>query len=207
MRRRDFIAGLCGAAVAWPLAARAQQAAGMPVIGIVHSESMEVSPRYMLSFSKGLAEVGFVEGHNVVIEHRWDEGHPSGATHFLADLMRRQVSVIFVGTTGLARMAKEATRTIPIVFLAGGDPVESGVVVSLNRPGGNVTGVALLATEIVEKRAFQQAGNYVGRILKGDKPTDLQSFSQPSLNWQSTSRPPKRLALPFRRPCSHSPTR
>jgi putative tryptophan/tyrosine transport system substrate-binding protein len=151
MRRREFIAGL-GGAVTWPLAARAQQAAGMPVIGIVHAESMEQSPRIMLSFSKGLAEVGFVEGRNVAIEHRWDEGHAERRDALVADLIRRQVSVIFVNTTGLARMAKEATRTIPIVFLAGGNPVESGVVASLNRPGGNVTGVALLNTELMGKR-------------------------------------------------------
>jgi putative tryptophan/tyrosine transport system substrate-binding protein len=151
VKRREFIAGLGGAA-AWPLAARAQQAAGMPVIGIVHAESMEMSPRFMLSFSKGLAEVGFVEGRNVAIEHRWDEGHAERREALVAELMRRQVSVIFVNTTGLARMAKEATRTIPIVFLAGGNPVEFGVVASLNRPGGNVTGVALLATELMGKR-------------------------------------------------------
>jgi putative tryptophan/tyrosine transport system substrate-binding protein len=152
MIRREFIAGLASAAAAWPLASPAQQAAGMPVIGIVHAESMEMSPRFMLSFSKGLAEVGFVEGRNVAIEHRWDEGHAERHDALVADLMHRQVSVIFVNTTGLARMAKEATRTIPVVFLAGGNPVEFGVVASLNRPGGNVTGVALLATELMGKR-------------------------------------------------------
>jgi putative tryptophan/tyrosine transport system substrate-binding protein len=133
MIRREFIAGL-GGAVTWPLVARAQQAAGMPVIGIVHSEPMELSPRYMLSFSKGLAEVGSVEGRNVAIEHRWDEGYAERRDAPVADLIRRQVSVIFVNTTVLARMAKEATRTIPIVFLAGGNPVEFGVAASLNRP-------------------------------------------------------------------------
>jgi putative tryptophan/tyrosine transport system substrate-binding protein len=150
MRRREFIAGL--GAVAWPLVARGQQAAGMPVIGIVHAEPMNLSQLSMPGFSKGLAEVGFVEGRNVAIEHRWDEGYAERRDALVADLIRRQVSVIFVNTTGLARMAKEATRTIPIVFLAGGNPVEFGVVASLNRPGGNVTGVALLNTEIMGKR-------------------------------------------------------
>jgi putative tryptophan/tyrosine transport system substrate-binding protein len=323
IRRREFIAGT--GAAAWPLAARAQQAAGMPVIGIVHAESMELSARPMLSFSKGLAEVGFVEGRNVLIEHRWDEGHAERRDALVADLMRRQVSVIFVNTTGLAQMAKEATRTIPIVFLAALDPVESGVVVSLNRPGSNVTGVALLGTEIVEKRlellhklipgtepigifvgaagsslanaetrdlptaartlgikvtvfniadagdlqrgfaklveqkaralllssnivfeaqqartqiillaardkmptmfsnsasavagalasygpdflgAYQQAGNYVGRISTS-RPI-FQSFSRPSSSWYSISKPQRRSALPFRQTCSLSPTR
>jgi putative tryptophan/tyrosine transport system substrate-binding protein len=151
VKRREFIVGL-GSAVVWPLAARAQQGAGMPVIGIVHAEPMELLSLSMLGFSKGLAEVGFVEGRNVAIGHRWDEGHAERRGALVADLIRRQVSVIFVDTTGLARMAKEATRTIPIVFLAGGNPVEFGVVASLNRPGGNVTGVALLNTEIMGKR-------------------------------------------------------
>ena len=151
MKRRDFIAGL-GGAVARPLVARGQHAAGMPVIGIVHAEPMELLSLSMPGFSKGLAEVGFVEGRNVAIEHRWDEGYAERRDALVADLIRRQVSVIFVNTTGLARMAKEATRTIPIVFLAGGNPVEFGVVASLNRPGGNVTGVALLNTEIMGKR-------------------------------------------------------
>jgi putative tryptophan/tyrosine transport system substrate-binding protein len=129
----------------------AQQPARMP-IGFVHAEPMEMSRGYMVSYHKGLAELGFVEGRNVATEHRWDEGHAERRDAFVADQVRRQVSAIVVNTTGLARMAKEATRTIPIVFLAGGDPVQSGVVTSLNRPGGNVTGVALLATEIMGKR-------------------------------------------------------
>jgi putative tryptophan/tyrosine transport system substrate-binding protein len=167
IRRRDLIAGL-GSAAAWPLTARAQQAAGMPVIGIVHAESMELSAGPMLSFSKGLAEVGFVEGRNVAIEHRWDEGHAERRDALVADLVRRQVSVIFVPTTGLARMAKEATRTIPVVFLAALDPVESGVVVSLNRPGGNVTGVALLAAEIMQKRL-----ELLHKLIPGTEPIGI----------------------------------
>jgi putative tryptophan/tyrosine transport system substrate-binding protein len=151
MRRREFIAGLGGAA-AWPVMARAQQPAGMPIIGFVHAESTELWGDYAPSFYKGLAELGFVEGRNVAIEHRWDEGHAERRDALVAELVRRQVSVLVVGTTGLAQMAKEATRTIPIVFLAGGNPVEFGVVASLNRPGGNATGVALLGTEIMGKR-------------------------------------------------------
>jgi putative ABC transport system substrate-binding protein len=146
MRRREFIAGV-GSAALWVRAAGAQQRR-LPVIGFFHYLSYYRIP----AFQQGLAETGYVEGRNVVIEHRWAEGDVDRQRALIADFVRSQVSVIVADTTSGAANAKAATNTIPIIFLAGADPVEFGLVASFNRPGGNVTGFANQGIEVTGKR-------------------------------------------------------
>jgi putative tryptophan/tyrosine transport system substrate-binding protein len=151
IRRREFI-GTLGSAAAWPFAARAQQTA-VPVIGILSSESPEAEAIRVRAFHQGLSEVGFIEGRNVVVEYHWAEGHNDRLPALAADLVRRQVvAIACLGGPPAAFAAKAATTTIPIVFQVGFDPVELGLVTSLNRPGGNITGVASLNTELGPKR-------------------------------------------------------
>jgi putative ABC transport system substrate-binding protein len=151
MRRRDFIAGLAGAA-AWPVAARAQQPPTMPVIGLLNSATLESQVERLAAFQQGLKETGFVAGQNVTIDYRSAEGLTDQLPILARDLVRRQVSVMVATSTASALAAKRATETLPMVFLTGGDPVELGLVASLNRPGGNATGVSFLVNKLVAKR-------------------------------------------------------
>src|SRR6516225_4279745 len=149
-RRREFITLLAGAAAAWPLAARAQQPA-TPVVGFLRSTSLADAARLVTAFRQGLKESGYVEGQNVAIEFRSAEDHADRLLALVTDLIGRPVAVI-VGNTPSALAAKAATKTVPIVFATWGNPVREGLVASLNRPGGNVTGVSFISAELGAKR-------------------------------------------------------
>src|SRR6516165_3812774 len=153
MQRREFITLLAGASAAWPLTARAQQRPTMPVIGYLNGASATQFPQLLAGFHKGLSETGYSEGRNVTFEYRYADGQYDRLPALAADLVSRGVSVI-VATAGTPtiRAAKAATSSIPIVFVIGSDPVTIGIVASLNRPGGNITGMTLSGSETVAKR-------------------------------------------------------
>src|SRR5215472_9460770 len=152
MRRREFTALLVGTAVTWPIPAIAQQGA-MPVVGFINAASAENFKRQVASFLEGLAQSGYTDGEKVKLEYRWAEGRYDQMPAMIAELLGRQAAVISVtGSTAAVQAAMAATRTIPIVFVIGGDPVKFGLVASLNRPGGNVTGVSFLVNLLVAKQ-------------------------------------------------------
>src|SRR5262245_2912528 len=181
--RRELIAGLCGAAAAWPLAARAQQSA-MPVIGYLGSQSPDMFAGRLRAFRQGLSETGYVEGDNVAIEYRWAENQYDRFPALMADLVRREVAVI-VAVTGTppALAAKAATATVPIVFVTAGDPVALGLVASLNRPGGNLTGVATLTVELGPKqvtipRQLVPTATIIALLVNPTNPTNAETLSR-----------------------------
>jgi putative tryptophan/tyrosine transport system substrate-binding protein len=155
MRRREFIAGLGGAAAAWPLALRAQQPA-MPVIGYLGAGTLDTERETVAAFHRGLSETGYVEGRNVATEYRWAESHNDRLTGLTSELVRRKVAVIVAVAGGAGALAaKAAAKSIPIVFQVGFDPVAAGLVASLNRPGSNLTGIFVLNAAAVAKRLEQ----------------------------------------------------
>jgi putative tryptophan/tyrosine transport system substrate-binding protein len=150
VRRREFIAGLGGATV-WPVVAGAQQSGAMPVIGFLGSDTPDLYTARLRAIRRGLKDVGFVEGQNLVIEYRWAEGRNDRLPALAADLARQQVAVIATSTTPAALALKEANANIPVVFFVAGDPVGLGLVASLNRPGGNFTGTTTLTLDVGSK--------------------------------------------------------
>ena len=179
MRRRDVIKLLAGSAAAWPLATRAQQPATL-VVGFMNGSSPEAFAPTVTAFRQGLNETGYVEGQNVKIEYRWAEGRYDRLPGIAADLVRRQMVVIAATGTPAALAAKAATAVIPVIFETAGDPVALGFVASLNRPGGNVTGVTQLSSELVSKRLrllhdLIPAATNIGLLVN---PTDPRAETQ-----------------------------
>jgi ABC-type uncharacterized transport system substrate-binding protein len=175
MRRREFLGLVGGATVALPLVAHGQQSA-MPVVGFINAASAQSYTRQLAAFLKGLGETGYVDGKNFTIEYRWAEGKNDRLPAMAADLVHRQVAVIAATSTPAALAAKAATTTIPIVFETGSNPIDLGLVVSLNRPGGNVTGVTQTNLEVAPKRLellheLVPTARVIGLIVNPAEPT------------------------------------
>jgi len=179
MRRRDFMTLLGGAAVAWPLAARAQQAA-MPVIGFLDSRLPDAITDRLRAFRQGLKDVGYVEGENLAIVYRLANNQDDRLPELAADLARRGVAVIATAGTPATFAAKAASTTIPIVFLTGDDPVRLGFVTSLSRPGGNLTGINVFNSEVTAKRMelLRELVPHLGRIAVLINPADANTETQ-----------------------------
>jgi putative tryptophan/tyrosine transport system substrate-binding protein len=188
MRRREFIAGIGGAAV-WPIAARAQQRT-RPIIGWLDVQPGGPRPEFVEGFRRGLAELGFSEGRDVTVEYHTSDGHNERLPALAADVVRRRPTAIVVITTPAALAAKAATRDIPIIFWLGSDPVELGLVASLNRPGGNLTGFTVLSTEIAEKRLdlLHQAAPAAETIALLNGPADSPGIQVETRQIQSAAR-------------------
>jgi putative ABC transport system substrate-binding protein len=180
MNRRDFITLLGGSAVAWPLAVQAQQAA-MPVIGYLHTASPAPFAHFLAAFRQGLRESGYIEGQNIALEYRWAEGRFDRLPAMAAELANRRVNLIVAQGGAVSPLAaKAATSTIPIVFSTGGDPVKDGIVVSLNRPGANATGVSVLTESLAAKRLeiIREVVPNTGFIAMLINPTNIPSMGQ-----------------------------
>src|SRR4051794_33327569 len=162
MQRREALAILAGAVVAWPVSSGAQQKA-MPVIGILSPASYDPFSTFVTAFRQGLSEAGYVEGENLAIEYRWAEGHYDRLPALAADLVGRKVDLIMANSPPSALAAKSATSTIPIVFRHGGDPVADGLVASLARPGGNLTGVSQIGDEGLTAKRLELLSELVPR--------------------------------------------
>jgi putative ABC transport system substrate-binding protein len=183
MRRRDFVNLVGGGIAAWPLAARAQQPAGLPAIGFVGSDSPDPYADRLRAFRLGLKSTGFVEGQNVVVEYRWAEGRNNQLPALTADVLRRQVAVIVAPTTPSVLAAKAVTKTIPIVFFTAGDPVDLGLVASLSRPDSNLTGATTLTLEVGPKwlqllHEMVPNANSLALLINPTSPTLAESQSK-----------------------------
>src|ERR1700726_3342389 len=192
MRRREFMTLLGGTVVVWPLVARAQQP-GMPVIGFLGTRASGDDPQLLTTFRSGLKEVGYVEGQNVAMEYRFADNQYDRLSELAADLVRRHVAVV-VANGPAAKAAKEATPTSPIAFVAGFDPVEVGLVASMSRPGGNITGVSILDVELGPKRLqllheLVPTANVIAALVNPTDPARAETIlrdqwlAEPPLMW------------------------